>query len=117
MNLILIIKICCVIFVRIFYRVRIFGLEKIPKNEAVIFESNYTSAIDCLFIAFACKRSVCCIIPQQQNRSFLLSFVFKIFECIEEPQEKAVQEYAGFIKKIKKHCQEKRQFVFSLKIR
>lgn len=104
-------KICCFVFIRFLYRVRIFGLDKIPKNEALIFESNYTSAIDPLFIAFACKKNVCCIIPQT-NRSSLYAFLLRIFECIEEPQEKIGQEYASFIKKVKKILSEKKVVCF-----
>ncbi len=107
----LLLKKCCFVFVRIFYRVRIFGLENIPKNEAVIFESNYSSAMDHLFIALACKRNVCCVIPKQ-NRSFLFSFIFKILKCIEEPQEKTLQTHAEFIKKIKKALAQKRALCF-----
>jgi len=104
-------KICCFIFIRFFYKIRIFGVEKIPENEAVIFESNYTSVIDTLFIATACKRNVCFIIPQK-NRSFLFSFVFKVFQCIEEPGETAGQAHANFIKKVKKLLSGKKAVCF-----
>lgn len=104
-------KICCFVLARFFYRIRIFGLENIPENEAVIFESNYTSAIDPLFIAFACKKNVYYIIPKQ-NRSFLLSFVFKILNCIQEPQEKTFQAREEFIKKIEKALVEKAAVCF-----
>lgn len=106
-------KICYFIFNKV-YKIKIFGFENIPENEVIIFESNYTSLIDPLFLSFACKRkNICFIVPQQHKRPFWLSFVLKnSIHIIEEPQGRNVQKNAEIIKKIKKVLSEKTSLCF-----
>ncbi|NVJ60701.1 MAG: MFS transporter [Gammaproteobacteria bacterium] len=93
------------IFVNIFYRIKLRGLEKIPEEGACVLVCNHVSFMDALIIAGCCRRPVRFVMDHRIFKTPIISFIFRTAKAIpiapakENPElmEKAFDQVAEYL--------------------
>ncbi|NVJ49249.1 MAG: MFS transporter [Gammaproteobacteria bacterium] len=70
------------IFINIFYRIRLKGLEKIPEEGAAVLVCNHVSFMDALIIAGCCRRPIRFVMDHRIFKTPILSFIFRTAKAI-----------------------------------
>ncbi len=88
-------------FLRIFYRINILGMENFPKEGGCLLVSNHLSYADPVFIGAAFPRKIRYLAYSGLTSSYLLRFVFRLTQTLTVSPEKSLSSIKESVKRLK----------------
>ena len=88
-------------FLRVFYRINILGMENFPKEGGCLLVSNHLSYADPVFIGAAFPRKIRYLAYSGLASSYLLRFVFRLTQTLTVSPEKSLSSIKESVKRLK----------------
>ena len=88
------------IFLRIFYRIKIFGMENFPMSGGCLLVSNHLSYADPVFIGAAFPRKIRYLAYTGLAKSRIMRLVFKLTETLTVSQERSLASIKKSVRKL-----------------
>ena len=88
------------LFLRVFYRIRIVGMEHFPKSGGCLLVSNHLSYADPVFIGAAFSRKIRYLAYSGLAKSRIMRFVFRLTETLTVSPEKSLQSIRESVRRL-----------------
>lgn len=86
------------VFLRIFYRIRLVGIENFPEKGGVLLVSNHLSYADPVFIGAAFPRKIRYLAHSSLSGSWIMRFLFRVTKTLTISSEKSRESFRKSIK-------------------